>query len=289
MSHPFSLVPTDQISPEVLHAAFSRAFSDYVAGPFALTLDQWAGFLLRQGVDLALGRGAVDAVSGAVHAFALVAPRPRIARWRLASMGAVPESRGSGAAAALIEDFVHRGQVVGLRAVELEVFAQNDRAVRLYRRHGFVERHPLEGWQRQTEAVETVPPPAEFAQAPQQVLAWLAEAERSITDLPLQVSAPIVATLPAPWMAWQHGSAQLVFSGDLEAGLIVRSLIDCDPAQRDAEVLVSTLAAAYPGTKIHVPALQRPDLGGEALQHCGFERETLSQWIMRRDLTQACA
>lgn len=285
--HPFTVVPTDQIAPETLHAAFGRAFSDYVAGPFTLALAQWPGFLLRQGADLALGRAAVDAASGAVLAFALVAPRSGIARWRLATMGAVPESRGSGAAAALLEDFVQRGQAAGLRAVELEVFAQNERAVRLYRRHGFAERHALQGWMRQAEAGEAVPPPAGYARAPQQALAWLTEAEGRIADLPLQVSAPIVGALPVPWTAWQHGSAQLVFSGDREAGLIVRSLIDHDPAQHDAEALVRALLAAYPAAKINVPALQRPDLGGAALQRCGFERETLNQWIMCRDLVEA--
>lgn len=289
MSPPFSLIPTDQIAPQALHTAFVRAFSDYVAGPIALAPEQWHGFLLRQGVDLALGRAAVDVARGAVRAFALVAPRPRISRWRLATMGAVPESRGSGAAAALLEDFVQRGQAGGLRAVELEVFSQNERAVRLYRRHGFAERHALQGWQRQNEPADSVPAPPEHARTPQHALAWLREAELSIPDLPLQVGASIVATLAVTWQAWQHGRAQLVFSGDREAGLVVRSLIDHDPAQRDAEALVRAMVAAWPGTRIHVPALQRPDLGGDALQRCGFERETLSQWIMRRDLAGECA
>lgn len=287
--HPFTIIPTDQIAPAALHAAFNRAFSDYVAGPFTLALDEWPGFLLRQGADLTLSRAAVDAASGAVLAFALVAPRPGIARWRLATMGAVPESRGSGAAAVLLQDFVQRGQAAGLRAVELEVFAQNERAVRLYRRHGFAERHALQGWQRQADDGAAVTPPAGYARSPQQALAWLTEADSRIADLPLQVSAPIVGALTVPWTAWQHGSAQLVFSGDREAGLIVRSLIDRDAAQRDAQALVRALLAAYPGAKINVPALQRPDLGGAALQRCGFERETLSQWIMGRDLAEAGA
>lgn len=287
MRPPLAIVATDQIAPEALHAAFCRAFSDYVAGPVALTPEQWAGFLLRQGVDLALGRGLVDAFCGAVHAFALVAPRPRIARWRLAAMGAVPESRGSGGAAALQDDVVQRAQALGLRAVELEVFAHNERAVRLYQRHGFCARQVLQGWRIRGEAVEAVPPPAAHARTRQQALAWLGEVERHIADVPLQVSAPVVATIPEPCTAWQHGSAQVVFTGDRAAGLIVRSLIDRNPSQRDAEVLVRSLLAAHPGTPIHVPALQRPDLGGEALQRCGFECEPLSQWLMRRDLANA--
>ena len=287
MSDTFTLVPTDSVAPAALHAAFGRAFSDYVAGPFTLELEQWPGFLLRQGVDLQLGRAAVDAKSGAVLAFALVAPRPGIARWRLATMGAVPESRGSGAAATLLQDFVQRGQAAGLRAVELEVFAQNERAVRLYRRHGFAERHALHGFLREAPPRQNQPAPTAELVAQADALAWLQASEREIADLPLQVSAPIVAALPVPWTAWRHGRAQLVFSGDDRQGLLLRSLIDRDPAQADAEALLRTLCATYPGARIQVPALQRPDLGGEALQRCGFARETLHQWIMRRELPGA--
>lgn len=277
------LIPTDQIAPEALHAAFGRAFADYVAGPFQLPLAQWPGFLQRQGIDLALGRAVRGGPDNAVQAFALVAPRPGLARWRLATMGAVPEARGSGAAVRLLQDFVQRGRAAGLAAVELEVFAQNGRAVRLYRRHGFVEQHALQGWQRTAPAgvPATAPAPAVDADA---ALAWLREAERRVADLPLQVGADIVAVLPPGWTAWRHGSAQLVFSGDAAAGLIVRSLVDLDPAQLDAEALLRALLAAHPGVRVSVPALQRPDLGGAALRRCGFAPEALHQFIMRRDL-----
>lgn len=279
----FALHPTDHISAESLHAAFVRAFSDYLAGPFNLALEQWPAFLLRQRIDLSLGRAAVGA-DGAVLSFALVAPRPTLSRWRLGTMGAVPEARGSGAAVALLQDFVARGREAGLKAVELEVFAQNERAARLYRRHGFVERHALQGWQRVADAGEAVAPGAEQACTQAEALAWLREAEGLIPDLPLQVSAGVVAVLTVPWKAWRRGSAQLVFSGDSEAGVTVRSLVDRNPAQRDAEALVQALLAAHPGAKVSVPALQRGDLGGEALQRLGFEVEALHQNIMRLDL-----
>lgn len=282
----FSLVPTDQLAPEALHAAFVRAFADYLIGPFNLALDQWPGFVLRQGVDLGLGRAAVSA-DGSVLAFALVAPRPALQRWRLGTMGAVPEARGSGAAVQLLEDFVNRGREAGLKAVELEVFVQNERAARLYRRHGFVERHALQGYQRMAEAGEARPPLAELACTPAEALAWLREAEGTIVDLPLQVCADVVGVLTVPWTAWRRGSAQLVFTGDVETGVIVRSLIALNPAQQDAETLMQALLAAYPGAKVSVPALQRGDLGGEALLRCGFAVEALHQAIMRLDLAPA--
>ncbi|MDR7270652.1 ribosomal protein S18 acetylase RimI-like enzyme [Pelomonas saccharophila] len=283
MTASFSLVPTDQLAPEALHAAFVRAFSDYLIGPFNLALDQWPGFVLRQGVDLGLGRAAVSA-EGNVLAFALVAPRPALARWRLGTMGAVPQARGSGAAVQLLQDFVNRGREAGLKAVELEVFVQNERAARLYRRHGFVKQHALHGYQRMADAGEARPPSPELACTQAEALAWLREAEASIADLPLQVGADVVGVLTMPWTAWRRGSAQLVFTGDVETGVIVRSLIDGNPAQLDAEALVQALLAAHPGAKVSVPQLQRSDLGGEALQRCGFAAEALHQALMRLDL-----
>lgn len=283
----FSLVPTDQLAPEALHAAFVRAFADYLIGPFNLALDQWPGFVLRQGVDLGLGRAAVEVGSGKVLAFALVAPRPALQRWRLGTMGAVPEARGSGAAVQLLQDFVQRGREAGLRAVELEVFAQNERAVRLYRRHGFVERHALHGWQRVADAGEARMPPAGLACTPTDALAWLREAEASIADLPLQVGTDVVAALTLPWTAWRRGGAQLVFTGDRDSGVIVRSLIDRLPAQQDAEALLQALLAAHPGARVSAPALQRDDLGGAALRRCGFAAEALHQALMRLDFAPA--
>ena len=282
----FSLVPTDQLAREALHAAFVQAFADYLIGPFNLAMDQWPGFVLRQGVDLSLGRAAVDA-DGKVLAFALVAPRPALMRWRLGTMGAVPQARGSGAAVQLLQDFIQRGRKAGLKALELEVFVQNERAARLYRRHGFVERHSLHGWQHvvnQEEAGEPRTPPAELACTQAEALAWLREAEGSIADLPLQVGADVVGVLTVPWTAWRRGSAQLVFTGDRESGVLVRSLIDRNPAQQDAEALVQALLAAHPGAKVSVPQLQRGDLGGEALQRRGFAVEPLHQALMRLNL-----
>jgi ribosomal protein S18 acetylase RimI-like enzyme len=282
-STPFSLVPTHHLAPEALHAAFVRAFVDYLIGPFNLALDQWPGFVLRQGVDPSLSRAAVDADRN-VLAFALVAPRPALGRWRLGTMGAVPEARGSGAAVQLLLDFIQRGREAGLKAVELEVFVQNERAARLYRRHGFVERHALHGWQRVADAGEARPPSPELACTQADALAWLREAEASIADLPLQVCADVVGVLTVPWTAWRRGSAQLVLTGDRESGLLVRSLIDRHPAQQDAEALVQALLAAHPGAKVSAPQLQRGDLGGEALQRCGFAVEPLHQALMRLDL-----
>lgn len=272
-----TFIPADQLPAAALHEAFGKAFSDYLIGPFQLSLAQWPGFLARQAVDLGLSRVALDA-AGQPLAFAFVAPRR--GRWRLATMGATPAARGSGLAPALLDDFIQRARAAGQEAVELEVFAQNERAVRLYQSRGFEKVHDLLGFERAASGGAAKAPGFD-ALPREQALQWLRLQEPA--DLPLQVSATVLERHPAPWTAWQTGRAQLVWA---EAGERVQilSLVDLDPAQTDAERLVAALAAAEPARALVVPQLQRLDLGGAALQRLGFESPALHQWLMCRPL-----
>jgi hypothetical protein len=81
--------PADAVASAALQRAFGLAFADYLIGPFVLSPEQWPGFLRRQGVDLSLSR-VLTRSGEEVLAFAFVAPRPEIRRWRLATMGALP-------------------------------------------------------------------------------------------------------------------------------------------------------------------------------------------------------
>ena len=283
-----TLVRATDLPPADWHAAFTAAFADYLIGPFNLTLAQWPGFLARQGIDLALSRAAV--VDGALVAFALVAPRLERGRWRLGTMGALPAARGTGAAPALLDDFVNRARDSGVGMLELEVFAANERALRLYQGRGFEIAHPLRGYER-------APAPA-ASEAPSmqpvtldEAWAWLDTADTRIADLPLQVTSQVLrvaaaaAPAEAPLQARRHGEAQLVFSEQpAQRTVTINSLVDLDPAQAGAQALAVALVARYPGHTLRVPALQRPDLGGDALQRIGFEQQRLHQWLMRRAL-----
>lgn len=284
-----ALQPAAGVPPERLHAAFVLAFADYLAGPFLLGLEQWPAFLARQGIDLSLSRVASGG-DGAPLAFALVAPRPALRRWRLATMGALPAARGSGAAPALLQDLAARAQAAGQVALELEVFAENARAVNLYERHGFARRAALfghvatGGGEAGDAGIATV--------ARDDALAWLdaaqAQLEARDDELPLQVTAPVLAVAEG-WTAWRRGSAQLVFGDAPDGGLLIRSLVDTRPAQHDAEALARALRAAHPGRRIEQPPLLRPDVGGAALARAGFVPLPLHQWLMRRRLDAGSA
>lgn len=284
MPETFLLQAADQVAADSLHRAFGAAFADYLIGPFDLPAERWPQFLARQGVDLALSRVALRD-DGTPLAFALVAARPRHGRWRLATMGAVPGARGSGAAPALLDELLARATQQGQHGLELEVFAQNARAAQLYRSRGFVQQHALHGYE-----FAGSPVPADDGSPVQGVdrdaaMAWLDAAEQRLPDLPLQVTATALAAAPGPLLAWQHGSAQLVASGGAPGPLQLLSLVDLDPAQHDARLLVRTLLARHPGAAVRVPQLQRGELGGEALRDAGFTPTPLHQWWMLKTLT----
>jgi ribosomal protein S18 acetylase RimI-like enzyme len=275
------LIAADAVPPDELHAAFTEAFADYLIGPFQLPPAQWPGFLARQAIDLALSR--VVRLDGRAAAFAFVAPRDA-RRWRLGTMGAVPAARGRGAASVLLDDFIERAGAAGIAQVELEVFAQNTRAVRLYASRGFEVRGELHGWSRVAPAAADVEDPDATEVDLDAASAWLDETARRIDDLPLQVLPRVLASSRPSLRAWRHGGAQIVFSpgADAAAPVVVHSLVDRDPAQHDADVLVEALLAHHPMRTIRVPALQRPDVGGEALARAGFARDACHQVLMRR-------
>ena len=277
----FEIVAADTLPEADLHAATIAAFADYLVGPFQMTLEQYPSFIGRQGIDLARSRAAV--VAGAIGAFAFVCPRPEVGRWRLGVMGALPAARGTGAAPALLDDFVVRARAEGLPWVELECFAENERALRLYRGRGFEVVCALNGW----KAPEDAAPASAVAQDARPVgraaaFAWLAEANRRLAWMPFPNTDRSLSAQPRPLTFWQCGSAQVAFSVVEGTPTHIHSLIDLDPALRDAETLVHALRAAHPD--VFAPPILRDDLGGEALRRAGFLPHGMSQVLMNRRL-----
>lgn len=277
------LLPAADIPPADLHAAFTRAFADYLIGPFTLPLDQWQRFLARQGVDLASSRVALGATG--IQAFALTAPRADQASWRLGTMGAVPAGRGTGAAPALLDDFIARAEAHGLQQVELECFAQNERALRLYRGRGFVETGTLYGYAAPAGTMAAGPSdPGVEPVALAEAWDWIDTVSRRRRDLPLQVTPPALRPQTVTLHAWRCLQAQVVAGQSAPSQLTIYSLIDESTEQRGAERLVAHLMRRMPAHAVQVPQLQRDDVGGRALQRLGLHRLPLHQLLLRKEL-----
>jgi hypothetical protein len=63
--------------------------------------------------------------------------------------------------------------------------------------------------------------------------------------------------------------------------------VDTTPGQAATPRLVRQALAEHPGCTVHVPQLQRADLGGDALERMGLERLRLHQVLMRRPAAPA--
>ena len=274
-----TLLAADTLLQADLHAATVAGFADYLVGPFQMTLEQFPSFIGRQGVDLARSRVAVRA--DAVGAFAFVCPRPEVGRWRLGAMAALPAARGTGAAPALLDDFIERARIEGLAEVELECFAENERALRLYRSRGFEVVCALNGWQAPgADPRASAHSPDVRAVDRAEAFAWLADANRHLGGMPFPNTERSLSAQVRPLTSWRCGRAQLVFSVLEGTPTHIHSLIDLDPALRDAETLARALLAAR--ADAFAPPILRDDLGGEALRRAGFVPQGMSQVLMRR-------
>jgi GNAT superfamily N-acetyltransferase len=275
----FQIVAADTRPAADLCAAFNSAFSDYVTGPVHIPLEVWDSLNARQGAVDTLGRVAVR--DGEVIAFGLVCPRPETNRWRLGAMGAVPAARGSGAAQALLDDFLARAKHAGVAEVELECFAANERALRLYRGRGFEVVGALNAW-KATDAPVSAPARDVRALDRATAFAWLAAANRQVANLPFQNTDRSLAEQARPLTFWQCDDALMVFSMAEGTPTTIHALVDLDPSLDAAKALALALRAAHPGAI--APPLLPDALGGAALGRAGFEQQALGQVFMRRVL-----
>ncbi len=277
-----TLLSAEDVDEQALREAFNAAFADYLIGPMTVAAEGWSGLLARQGVSLAASRVVSDGAQ--VLAFALVAPLP-LHRTRLATMGARPEARGGGHAPRLLDTVIGEARARGDRAMELEVFARNARALALYRSRGFEPVAELHGYTRRpgvpaAAATDRIDRIDEGGQA--DAVAWLDNC--GVEGLPFQLGAQSIAAVTTPVKAWRCGGAQLVFSDADPTRIAVLSLVDADARQHGSRQLARVLAAHYPQAVLRMPQLLRPDRGGDALEAEGWTREPLHQLLLRRPL-----
>lgn len=83
--------------------------------------------------------------------------------------------------------------------------------------------------------------------------AWLDEADRCVADLPLQVTTASLAALPEPLRVWRLDTAQIIASLNAQGDVAIHCLLDLDPRQRNAEVLVQGLRRHLPDAASSCP------------------------------------
>lgn len=128
----------DEVSIEHLLEAFNDAFSDYDV-PMHMEKSQLERHMHANGCSLEDSVGLFD--EGRLVGFLLVARRNSIAYD--AGTGIRPPYRGRGLAHALIDEVVKHTTKRGCTSFVLEVLDTNERAKRLYEKHGFLTTRTL--------------------------------------------------------------------------------------------------------------------------------------------------
>lgn len=291
--------PADAVSPAALRDAFNAAFADYLLRLPPLDAEGWRLFVQRQGADLARSRAALR--GDEVVAFGLVTPLAPVphavphaapaARSRIAVMGARPAERGSGVAARLLDGLVDEARARGERSIELEVFAQNPRAERLYRSRGFETVCALYGYAGGADAGPAGADPADAE--PREVsrdeaVRWLDDTMAAGPGRwPWQVSGAAVAATPGAVGCWRLAGAQLVFRVPADGAVSALSLVDRDESQAGGAALLHALRRRFAGRPLQAPQIQRDDGPARAFDAAGWTRQPLHQWLLRRPLDGA--
>ncbi|HEX7334834.1 MAG TPA: GNAT family N-acetyltransferase [Pyrinomonadaceae bacterium] len=125
-----------------LYECFLEAFSDYQVD-MQMSREQFEQRITRDGVRLEISAGAFDDEKMIGFYMNGAGVWQRIQTAYDAGTGIIPAYRGAGVAKELFAFMVPRLKEVGIAQYLLEVLSENERAVALYRKLGFVETRTL--------------------------------------------------------------------------------------------------------------------------------------------------
>ncbi|MEO5720831.1 MAG: GNAT family N-acetyltransferase [Chthoniobacterales bacterium] len=273
----FAILPAHDAPLGKQAAIANRAFAGYVAGWAEMDAAALARFLWLQGADLFSSR------------FVSVAGEPLGLRYinrtgnipRLAAMALAPAGRGTGAAGHLLQHLCEEAKRRGEPAMILEVIEQNPRAHAFYQREGFRELGRLCGWRR----------PAGTHAAPR---------SSEVTEVPILEALRISTAQDYPALPWpisRHGAAKLVgarafhragtavvfANPDETAPIRVHSFYSTTDDEREIQNVLAGAMRLFPEREFFTPAVFPEGYGSTIFEPLGFQRETLSQFLMRRD------
>jgi len=271
----FTTSPALDYSLPSLADLFTRSFAGYFV-PINMTVPALAGILRRDGIDLSASR--VLLADGEPAGFGLIARRGWTSR--LAAMGIVEAWRGKGAGKFLLGEFLRESRERGEHGMELEVIAQNVKAIQLYEGAGFKKVRNLIGLTLNNPPAQAASPLTEMDV---RLVANLIT-QHGLSDLPWQMSGETVATFAPPFRAYQLGSAYAVITNP-EAEMISIWTLLVEPSARrmgEATRMVQALLAAHPHKNWHVSAIV-PEETIHPLEKVGFTRDELSQFQMKMD------
>jgi len=183
----------DQLPTKTIVAAFNGAFRDYVL-PLQMHEAYFGDYEQAWNMDLTLSSVALKGRKPL--GIALIGRRSDRA-W-IAGLGMLPNWRGKGIGEQLLAHTHAVLREAGVKRVTLEVHEGNERALQLYRKHGYRELRELLTWQR-TPADGPLPdPPARPIEVPAQEVAPYLDAWKHVAPTWLRDPATIRSYLKWP-------------------------------------------------------------------------------------------
>ena len=274
----FEIVPAHELSLAEQANVFNDAFANYVAGSFQMDASSLAAFLCGHGVDLCYSRFARDD-TGALVSFGFINRTGNITR--LAGMGTTGSARRSGAARFLVSHLLGEANARRDTAMVLEVIEQNPPAVALYRSCGFRELTRLFGWRSKPDRSQS--------------------ATEDLSEVSVNDALALATPLDYPELPWQisrHAAAKVAWGrafrvedvavviGTPNAGPVrIHAFLGCDGSNwQSFRNLTSSVLAKFPSHEFYAPAVYPEQFGAEIFEPLKFHKESLSQFLMRKDL-----
>lgn len=274
----FDIVPAHDLPPDVQAAIFNRAFAGYLVGWNEIDAAGLAKLICAQGIDLCHSRFV--RANGALVGFGYIDRTGNVSR--LASMGVVPDARGSGAAQFLVSHLFDDARSRPDEAVMLEVFEQNLPALALYRRNKFRELMRLFGWRRVAQKIEMQ------IDGNLEEISLLA-ANRicgplEFPDIPWQISRHAVAKLTDA-RGYGIGGVCVVISNPVITPIRIHALLGYDSANgATARNVLAAVLEKFAEKEFFAREIFPEQFGPAIFEPLGFVPEPLNQILMRRDL-----
>lgn len=267
-------LPLDQCDWDQAAAAFTRCYEGYVI-PIAMTASDLRDRFDAEDVDRSVSHVILDGAD--VAALGVVARRGR--RSRLAAFGVAPPWRDQRLGTRVIEGILAEAGSRGDEAMELEVFAHNPAAIRLYERHGFVATDRLLGFEKLAPA-ETGRDLRLAVVDPRHLPARLA----TEAALPWQLQWVTLLRQNLPWEFVGRGDGALALVDRSREAAVQLRFIYTPPALRragHARRLLAAIEADAGGRPVRIAQLVPSSLE-DAMQRLGFVPGTQTQWRMTK-------
>ncbi|HEX2203074.1 MAG TPA: GNAT family N-acetyltransferase [Longimicrobium sp.] len=272
--------PVAELTAAEVVDALNRAFEGYLV-PVRFTPENYERRLRGEHLDPFASR--VYLYEGEPAGVILVARRGWTSR--VAAMAVVPAARGQGVGRWMLAEAIGEARARGDRAMLLEVFEPNTRAVGLYKALGFRVLHRLVGYR-----LPPAPTPSEGADALEEVDP--AELARFVLregepGLPWMLAGETMVGASFPARAYRLGGHAYALVADTDAEVISIVSLAVARAERRrgwGRRMVRALGAAFPGRALVVRQLVPEPLAPGFFAALGWEPLPLAQLEIRLDL-----